>query len=546
MKFRQLYSLLLVLFFVTDCSQDSVWKFYDESKIRVYQGEREILSGQSTYFGTVNRGETSRIEFTIYNLGAGSCTINSITSTSSDFVVSSYTGEILGGGTAGFEIDFTPRILNAHETYITISSSDSVSPEYTFRITGYGTYTPVGELDSDFGTGGMVTISNATGSVDRDEVGNDFLIDENNRIIVAGYSVNNAAREVLAIWGFSEDGSIDTTFGDGNDGSILDDGTIYNYSGNGIALDSENRIVISGYSKSIGSEYKDIAIWRFLSDGVLRDGGFEDSGLYKYDYNNDGSDDSAFDLVIDSTGDIIVTGSSEINDYSQANTLKVNTLGELIDSWDTNETPILAAGGSGSSIAIDENGNILICGYIKTDVTSDEHMAVFRYNSGGSLDASFGNNNGYYMYSERSEGLNILLDHDGNIYVAGVVIPDMRLTIWKLTSNGTLDTTWDSDGIVTNNEYTLSTGNKIDACFDSTGSIIICCAVSISSQSNIAVWRYTNSGTLDTDFGSGGIYSENFIGNDGANAIAMDRSGNLVVTGYRTNSNLDMILFRLK
>jgi predicted small lipoprotein YifL len=79
-----------------------------------------------------------------------------------------------------------------------------------------------------------------------------------------------------------------------------------------------------------------------------------------------------------------------------------------------------------------------------------------------------------------------------------------------ITIIGALDTTYDSDGIVSHDS--AAGGSAIDTAYgsiiDSNDNLIVVgVSWNATSDKDVAVWRYLPSGTLDTSFGGGdGIY----------------------------------------
>lgn len=163
-----------------------------------------------------------------------------------------------------------------------------------------------GSLDLSFGLVGYVTEDNAAGGNGND-YGKAMAVDSSGRILVAGYSQSAIDFEDMVIWRYDSDGSLDTTF-DG-DGIMVHDaaaGASFNDEGLAIAVDSSGRILVSG-SSSNGSN-TDMVIWRYNSDGSL-DATFGGDGIVVHNgaAGGDGTD-IGWAIVTDSSGRILVTG----------------------------------------------------------------------------------------------------------------------------------------------------------------------------------------------------------------------------------------------
>ena len=107
------------------------------------------------------------------------------------------------------------------------------------------------------------------------------------------------------------------------------------------------------------------------------------------------------------------------------------------------------------------------------------------------------------------------------------------MAIWRYTSTGVLDTTFNGTGYITTN---LGNGGDVgnDIVMDSSGNIL----VSGQDGSNMVIWRYLTGGSLDTTFGGGTGYVSYAIHNNNAtgNGITLDNSGNILVTGGGSNN----------
>lgn len=132
---------------------------------------------------------------------------------------------------------------------------------------------------------------------------------------------------------------------------------------------------------------------------------------------------------------------------------------------------------------IQANGQILAAG----------EGALARYNSDGSLDASFGDGGkAPFPYFARS----IALQSDGKIVVAGSVSSaGIDFAVARYNANGTLDVSFDTDGKVT-----VDLGSPVDQAYgvavQTDGRILVVG----SSGDYLAAIRLNPDGTLDTGF----------------------------------------------
>ena len=75
-------------------------------------------------------------------------------------------------------------------------------------------YTPDGDLDTTFGTNGIVVHDGAAGQANSIDAGRSLAIDSFGRILVVGVSRNTAGNDDMVIWRYTPDGDLDTTFGE--------------------------------------------------------------------------------------------------------------------------------------------------------------------------------------------------------------------------------------------------------------------------------------------------------------------------------------------
>ena len=150
--------------------------------------------------------------------------------------------------------DSQDRILVTGDSYNSSNNSDMVIWRYM----------PDGSLDSTFGNNGIVVHDNASGGNSDDE-GSSITIDSQERILVTGYSYNSSNNSDMVIWRYMPDGSLDSTFG--NNGIVVHDNASGGNSddeGRSITIDSEDRILVTGYSYNSSDNSEDMVIWRYM------------------------------------------------------------------------------------------------------------------------------------------------------------------------------------------------------------------------------------------------------------------------------------------
>jgi len=240
--------------------------------------------------------------------------------------------------------------------------------------------------------------------------------------------------------------------------------------------------------------------------------------------------------------------------------------GSLDTNFDTDGIVVHsnAAGGNGSDagfdIARDLSGKVLVTGR-SLNAAGNFDMVIWRYNADGTPDTTF-NFDGKVVHNSAAGGngydygIAITLDSSGRILVAGSSLnaaSNSDMVIWRCNADGTLDTTFDTDGIVVHSS--AAGGNGADygnaIALDSSGRILVTgSSRNAAGNSDMVIWRYNADGTLDTTFDSDGIVVHNSAaggnGDDYGSDIALDSSGRILVAGYSRNAagNDDMVIWR--
>jgi uncharacterized delta-60 repeat protein len=199
-------------------------------------------------------------------------------------------------------------------------------------------------------------------------------------------------------------------------------------------------------------------------------------------------------------------------------------------------TTAISGDDRGRSVVIQPDGKIVVAGQSGEFLNSD--FAVIRYTISGTLDTAFGSG-GIVTTSIGSSSNDICyavaLQPDGKIVAAGGSSEGANnvLVLVRYNGNGSLDTDFGSGGIVTASVSGNATGLSVAV---QTGGKIVVSGSSWNSSSfdaDFAVARYTITGTLDTTFGASGFVTTP-IGSssmDNGHSVALQSDGKIVVGG---------------
>ncbi|MFO1007906.1 MAG: cadherin domain-containing protein [Planctomycetaceae bacterium] len=397
-------------------------------------------------------------------------------------------------------------------------------------------------LDASFGasSAGRFTTSFGNGH----EEARSVVIQSDGKIIVGGGAQNNSNHD-FALARYNVDGTLDTTFGVGGKvTTAIGSGTDVLQ---GLALQSDGKIVAVGYRDAGGSS--DIVVVRYNANGTL-DSTFGSGG--KVITAASSGNDAAFAVAIQGDGKIVVTGfavGSSNNDFA---VLRYNTNGTLDTTFDGDGmviTPMSSGSDVPSGVAVQADGKIVVAGYSHNGSNYD--FAVARYNTNGSLDTTFdGDGKITLPVGNGDDGVkSVKVATDGKILVAGTAEfgTDSDFAIVRFNPNGTLDTTFDTDGkmtqkIGTANDY----GDAIAVGSD--GKIVMVGTSDVGGGNyDFAVARFNTNGSIDTSFdldGPGRIQTP-FGLNSITNSQAIQSDGKIVLAGISYNSsNADFALAR--
>jgi len=305
-------------------------------------------------------------------------------------------------------------------------------------------YNSNGNLDTSFGTGGIVTTSIS----DMADMVSGIAVQADGKIVVVGNTTTSGFAVDLAVVRYNTDGSLDNSFG--TSGIVTTSISNGSEMASGIAVQSDGKIVVTGSAATSDGRGVDLAVVRYNTDGSL-DNSFGTSGIVTTSISN--GLEMSVGIAIQADGKLVVVGSAD------------------------------ASGGG----------------------TTNE-IAVVRYNNDGSLDTSFGTDG--IVTTSVSDGAEIAngiaLQADGRVVVAGTgnvsggssgvsVVCDVAVVCYN--NDGSLDTSFGTDGIVTtsvSNGAVLASGIAVQA----DGRIVVTgSAGSSDGRGDFAVMRYNTGGS---------------------------------------------------
>ncbi|MBW1783032.1 MAG: hypothetical protein JRL30_20105 [Deltaproteobacteria bacterium] len=427
-----------------------------------------------------------------------------------------------------------------------------------------------GDRDPFFGGGdGLVTTPIDDGG---NAHGNCVAIDAYGNILLTGYAVNTSGDKNVALSRYTADGSLDTTFG-GGDGMIttsIGDGG--DASGRSMTMDAAAKILIGGHAANT-SGVIDFALARYNADGSL-DATFGGGEGMVTTSIGDGGYAIGRSITIDAAGKILIGGHAADSSFEDHFALaRYNSDGSLDTTFGNGNGYVITrvgddVGSHGRAVAIDATGNILLAGYTD-DWDGDNHFALARYSSNGSLDTTFGDGDGIVITDIDPDGhdahcKSMVIDPEGRILLGGETWDasyDSDFALARYNSDGSLDTTFGyGKGYVITPYFDGGYDSGTSVLMDASGKIFLAgYAVELPpdeeynfgspSHAYFALARYNSDGSLDTTFGGGDGIITTLVGEIGyahCKSAVIDSIGRIVLAGYAEDAseNYDFALAR--
>ncbi|TQV89522.1 Calx-beta domain-containing protein [Aliikangiella coralliicola] len=391
-----------------------------------------------------------------------------------------------------------------------------------------------GSLDTTFDSDGIASFNLA----DFNDRFYSVVQQADGKLIAVGSGQSSDDIDQFLLVRFNEDGSLDTSFD--SDGIVTTQfPDVEESKSRTIIQQADGKFVAAGYT--VHNDQGDFALARFNSDGSL-DTSFGNDGLVTH-YDEAGTADLLKALIKQSDGKLVVAGSSDDgHDNELIAVVRYNQDGTLDTSFDEDGIVTTAVSGSG-----EDYGNALLQqSDDKLIVAGRNHSQDFtlvRYNTDGSLDDSFDSDGIVTTSVGTSAAINGLIQlSDGSIMTVGDSTQSgtQAITLALYQSNGSLDTNFDTDGIVTTVVDTEnSIGSTIIQQLDS--KLVVAGARNNSGANDFVVARYDLDGSLDTSFDSDGIATLELGGDDTAYDVIQQDDGKLVVVGVSIQSGVHYV-----
>jgi len=295
----------------------------------------------------------------------------------------------------------------------------------------------------------------------------------------------------------------------------------------GLYIDGSGNVYVTGFTTT--STDVDMVTIKYNSSGTQQ---------WLTTYNGTGSlYDAGADLVVDGSGNVYVTGSSfNSTPNTDIVTLKYNSSGT--QQWVTRYNHTANLNDAGVKITF-KSSTVYVSGVVQCGATSYTY-AAFKYNasSGAQLASSIGNP----VTTAIDQVNDMVEDASGNVYIAGsapVTGQGYDYDIIKLNTN--LVFQWEVTYNGANSLDDFAKGIRVDA---TNGYVYVTGTSKTTAQEkNMVTMQLANSNGHQN---WAVTYNDSLNGNDEANAMDIDNSGNIYVTGYATTATDNKDYFTIK
>jgi len=387
-----------------------------------------------------------------------------------------------------------------------------------------------GDLDLSFGTGGKVKTDFGPFS----NSANAIAIQADSKIVVVGGSSSGD----FALARYNTDGSLDTSFGTG--GKVTTDIGVFDVAF-AVAIQADGKIVAAGGTAPEGYCCQ-FALARYNADGSL-DASFGIGGKVTTIF---AGDSQAFAVAIQADGKIVAAGGSSdpfVTDFALA---RYNADGSIDTSFGVGGKVTTDFGGfdRASGVAVQDDDKIVAVGA----GGPNNDFVLARYNTDGSLDTSFGTGGKVTTDFGGFDGANgLAIQGDDKIVAAGLGGFFTVFALARYNTDGSLDTTFDGDGMVTTQFFGENIESATGVAIQANGKIVVVGSVFSTFDQSFALARYNADGSLDASFGTGGKVTTDFgdpsdvgvlcpparkdCSDDSAKGIAIQSDGKIVAVG---------------
>jgi uncharacterized delta-60 repeat protein len=347
-----------------------------------------------------------------------------------------------------------------------------------------------GTIDTTFGVNGFVNFTQTVPFINGGHFPYRMTVQPDDKIIIMGLQQNNTYPNAYWIARLLPNGALDTSF-NGTGYRDLSFGTIQDR-GTCISLQADGKILLGGTSGDTGEFF---TLARLNSNGTL-DISFGNNGKAQISFS--GNESFVQSMEVQNDGKIILGGYtvSTTKDFALA---RLNNNGTLDTSFGTNGKVITTLNSSYSDLItdliIEPDGKIIAGGFTSSE--NNPLMCMVRYLSNGTIDTSFGTNGIVINNDDNSRSCTLVRQIDGKIIMGGCYDGLFFLTI-RYNNDGTKDSSFGTNGVV--NLFPDTYGYATKALIQSDNKIVVCGSTNSPDFSQVCFTIIRlNPGTLEVN-----------------------------------------------
>ncbi|MEP0598539.1 T9SS type A sorting domain-containing protein, partial [Nonlabens ulvanivorans] len=362
-----------------------------------------------------------------------------------------------------------------------------------------------------------------------------------NKVLVAGNPGSNTSYYIEK---YLDTGLRDTTFGT-NGLVLVNINANSKDNANSMRVQSDGKIIITGTSDSDASlfgTYWDVFVSRLMPDGSV-DTTFGTNGHVKTNLGT--NDDEVWEVAVASTGEIFVLAATQ-NTAVVNKLLKYDNSGVLDTSFGTNGVLDLPVPTDSRfyELIINDQDELFLSGTILNTATNEYDATVMKLDLQGTFITSYGIN-GVVTITDTLENYttrDMIFTADGGLLITGAAgnnSIDTQLALYKITANGLLDTTFNTTGVAFFNHgssnYGVTFAYSIVELPD--GSFIAQADIIGSNNYDLLLLNVGVDGTLVNSFGNSGRYIlPRSTHQDYNRQVLLQDDGKVIVVGMATDA----------
>ncbi len=400
-----------------------------------------------------------------------------------------------------------------------------------------------GTLDPSFGNKGTFVDSadvNVAGEIA-------MKVTKSGRILIGTGGPYKGFTSTFEIDAYLPNGSHDLSFGDHGSVYVVfpDMKTAEDYAFIGsLALLPDGRILACGSRYAINS-YSYVAFARFKPDGTV-DSTFGTNGMLvesDFEENTGYEGHGVISIMFQPDGKLVTAGRVTLGagqSMNRISTARYLPDGGLDSSYGYNGITISSEKGAAYAVILQKDGKVVSAGYsgFGNVNSTDAHFHLERYNPNGSFDKSFGTNGIINTQIGVAGSIinDVVIQEDGKIVVIGNA---PTFTIARYNTDGSLDQSFGEGGIMAKTFTQNAKAQKVFITGEKKDKIVAIGYIAdfFTGSGDFAVAGYNLDGSLDPEFGNGGIQTTDFNSNDYSYSADLQTDGKIVQFGNTFSNN---------